>query len=64
MGALAPDRVFAFTAHATDGFSDVDYRPGDVLLFGPGPTGLSQEVLADHHVTARLRIPCSRVDGP
>ncbi|GAA2050991.1 tRNA (cytidine(34)-2'-O)-methyltransferase [Williamsia deligens] len=55
--ALAPERVYAFTAHATDGFADVEYRPGDVLLFGPEPTGLSQEVLADPHVTARLRIP-------
>ncbi|MGZ8179249.1 tRNA (cytidine(34)-2'-O)-methyltransferase [Williamsia sp. SKLECPSW1] len=55
--ALEPERVFAFTAHATDRFSDVDYRPGDVLLFGPEPTGLSAEVLADPHVTARLRIP-------
>ena len=55
--ALEPDRVFAFTAHATDNFAAVDYRAGDVLLFGPEPTGLSQEVLADPHVTARLRIP-------
>jgi tRNA (cytidine/uridine-2'-O-)-methyltransferase len=55
--ALSPERVFAFTAHATDNFAAVDYRPGDVLLFGPEPTGLSQEVLADPHVTARLRIP-------
>src|SRR6476659_4101032 len=26
--ALAPQRVFAFTAHATSSFADVDYRPG------------------------------------
>ena len=55
--ALAPDRVYAFTAHAEKFHTEVAYRPGDVLLFGPEPTGLSAEVLADPHVTERLRIP-------
>lgn len=55
--ALAPDRVYAFTAHAEKFHTEVAYRPGDVLLFGPEPTGLSSEVLADPHVTERLRIP-------
>ncbi|MGB6246357.1 tRNA (cytidine(34)-2'-O)-methyltransferase [Gordonia sp. (in: high G+C Gram-positive bacteria)] len=54
---LAPKRVFAFTAHATRFHTDVAYEPGDVLLFGPEPTGLPDEVLADPHVTDRLRIP-------
>lgn len=55
--ALAPERVFAFTAHADTSYADIAYRPGDVLLFGPEPTGLSEEVLADPHVTERVRIP-------
>ena len=55
--ALAPERVYAFTAHAEKFHTEVAYRPGDVLLFGPEPTGLSAEVLADPHVTERLRIP-------
>jgi tRNA (cytidine/uridine-2'-O-)-methyltransferase len=55
--ALQPDGVYAFTAHATTPFTDIDYRPGDVLMFGPEPTGLDQETLADPHVTAQLRIP-------
>ncbi|MGW0041788.1 tRNA (cytidine(34)-2'-O)-methyltransferase [Rhodococcus sp. NPDC003348] len=55
--ALAPERVYAFTAHAETSYADIEYRPGDVLLFGPEPTGLSEEVLADPHVTARVRIP-------
>lgn len=49
--------VYAFTAHAERWHTDVTYRPGDVLLFGPEPTGLSAEVLADRHVTDRIRIP-------
>ncbi len=55
--ALAPERVYAFTAHANRYHHQVQYRPGDVLLFGPEPTGLPDEVLADPHVTDRLRIP-------
>jgi tRNA (cytidine/uridine-2'-O-)-methyltransferase len=49
--------VFAFTAHAESSFADVDYRPGDVLLFGPEPTGLDATTLADPHVTRQVRIP-------
>jgi tRNA (cytidine/uridine-2'-O-)-methyltransferase len=55
--AVMPARVFAFTAHADSSFADVDYQPGDVLMFGPEPTGLDAETLADPHVTARVRIP-------
>jgi tRNA (cytidine/uridine-2'-O-)-methyltransferase len=55
--ALSPERVFAFTAHAESSYADVDYRPGDVLMFGPEPTGLDAATLADPHVTTRVRIP-------
>ena len=55
--ALEPTRVFAFTAHAEASFADVSYQPGDVLLFGPEPTGLDAETLADPHITAQVRIP-------
>ncbi|OBI81110.1 tRNA (cytidine(34)-2'-O)-methyltransferase [Mycobacterium sp. 1245805.9] len=56
-GALAPERVVAFTAHATTSFADVDYEPGDVLMFGPEPDGLDAATLADPHVTRQVRIP-------
>ncbi|WP_090592180.1 tRNA (cytidine(34)-2'-O)-methyltransferase [Auraticoccus monumenti] len=55
--ALLPARVFAFTAHGTTLHTDPAYRAGDVLLFGPEPTGLDPEVLADARVTDRVRIP-------
>jgi len=55
--AALPGRVFAFTGGATHSFADVDYVPGDALLFGPEPTGLPAEVLADERLTDRLRIP-------
>jgi tRNA (cytidine/uridine-2'-O-)-methyltransferase len=55
--ALSPKRVIAFTAHATTMFTDVAYRAGDVLMFGPEPTGLDSATLADSHITDRVRIP-------
>lgn len=55
--AVMPARVFAFTAHASASFAEIAYQPGDVLLFGPEPTGLDEATLADPHLTARVRIP-------
>ena len=55
--ALAPARVHAFTAHATTSFAEVAYQPGDVLMFGPEPSSLDADTLADPHITSQLRIP-------
>lgn len=57
LAAVAPGRVFAFTGSATTSFSSVRYRRGDALLFGPEPTGLPADVLADPRLTALVRIP-------
>lgn len=54
---VLPARVFAFTSHAPTWFTEVDYQPGDVLLFGPESTGLSDAVLADPRITQQVRIP-------
>lgn len=55
--ALAQSRVFAFTTQATTWFTDISYRPDDVFLFGPEPTGLEESVLADPRITQQVRIP-------
>lgn len=55
--ALTPARVVAFTSHAPVSFAELRYRPGDVLMFGPEPTGLDAATLADPHVTTQVRIP-------
>lgn len=55
--ALGPARVFAFSSHATTSFADVEYEPGDVLMFGPEPDGLDAVTLADAHITRQVRIP-------
>jgi len=56
-GLWSGARVFAFTAGATMMYSDIEYVPGDVLLFGPEPTGLPVAVLTDPRITEQLRIP-------
>ncbi|PZS33695.1 MAG: tRNA (uridine(34)/cytosine(34)/5-carboxymethylaminomethyluridine(34)-2'-O)-methyltransferase TrmL [Pseudonocardiales bacterium] len=54
---VLPARVYAFTTSATTSYTDIAYRPGDVLMFGPEPTGLSEQVLAGPNVTNLVRIP-------
>lgn len=54
---LSPARVFAFTTGSSTFFADIAYRAGDVFMFGPEPTGLDPEILADPHITAQVRIP-------
>ena len=54
---LLPARVFAFSARATRPFTEVTYQPGDVLLFGPEPTGLAPEVLDDPRITDVVQLP-------
>ncbi|QGQ18348.1 tRNA (uridine(34)/cytosine(34)/5-carboxymethylaminomethyluridine(34)-2'-O)-methyltransferase TrmL [Cellulomonas sp. JZ18] len=55
--ALPRARVLAFTTRGERRHTDVDWREGDVLLFGPEPTGLPDEVVAHPRVTDRVRIP-------
>ena len=57
LAALPDARVLAFTTRAAIRFTDVPYRDGDALLFGPEPTGLPADVLAHPRVTAEVRIP-------
>jgi tRNA (cytidine/uridine-2'-O-)-methyltransferase len=54
---LGLPRVFAFTAHASIFHTEITYCPDDVLLFGPEPFGLSQDVLTHPLVTEQVRIP-------
>lgn len=54
---LKNSRVFAFTAHASDWYTNQEFTDGDVFLFGPEPTGLSDEVLAHPRITQQVRIP-------
>ncbi|MBG0739471.1 tRNA (cytidine(34)-2'-O)-methyltransferase [Paeniglutamicibacter antarcticus] len=55
--ALAPERVFAFTSDGESSYAQIEYRKGDVLMFGPESVGLPESVKHDVHVTARVRLP-------
>lgn len=55
--ALPTARVFAFTTGAALRYTDVAYQDGDVLMFGPEPTGLDGGALAHARITAQVRIP-------
>ena len=50
-------RVFAFSTRATIAFTEIAYRAGDTLLFGPESVGLPDEVLLRPDITAQVRIP-------
>lgn len=55
LAALPGSRLIAFTTKAPRWFTEVEYRPDDALVFGPEPTGLSDEVLA--RLGEQVRIP-------
>ncbi|AEY00431.1 RNA methyl transferase TrmH [Oceanimonas sp. GK1] len=55
--ALAGRRIFACTTKGSRHYHEVNYQPGDVLLFGPETRGLPDEVLADIEPGHRIRIP-------
>ena len=52
-------RIIAFTAHATRLYTDIRYRPSDVLLFGPEPGSIPDpmDIMAGPDVAMQVRIP-------
>lgn len=50
-------RVVAFTTGADVRYTDLAYRPGDVLLFGAESTGLPDAVTGAPWVHTRVRLP-------
>lgn len=57
LDAERPERLFGLTTKGSQHYHQVDYRPGDYLMFGPETRGLPPEVrdaLAPAH---RLRVP-------
>ena len=52
-------RIFACTTKGTRWFSEVSYRAGDALLFGPETRGLPEELIYSLPEPQRLRIPMS-----
>ena len=54
---LQPERVYAFTSDGAASYADINYLPGDVLMFGQESVGLPEHIKCDPHVTATVRLP-------
>jgi len=54
---MQPTRLLACTTRGTQNYNEVEYRTGDVLLFGPETRGLPQTVLDALPPQQRIRIP-------
>jgi tRNA (cytidine/uridine-2'-O-)-methyltransferase len=54
---LGSQTMYAFSQHALRLYTDVSYRPGDVLVFGKESVGLPRSVMDHDSVDDRLRIP-------
>ena len=54
---LTGRRLFAVTTRGATRYDRVDYREGDIFVFGPETRGLPREVLAEFPPETRLRVP-------
>jgi tRNA (cytidine/uridine-2'-O-)-methyltransferase len=52
-----PERFFAFTTHAQRRHTDIDWRPGDTLVFGCETAGLPPELRERFPEPQRVRLP-------
>ena len=57
LATLGDRRVFALSTRGTQNYAEVDYREGDVFLFGPETRGLPQATLDALPAEQCLRIP-------
>ena len=55
--AIAPPRLLAFSTRGSTLYTDMQYRQGDALLFGPETRGLPEPLLASLPPEQRLRLP-------
>ena len=57
MASLGDARRFAFTRRAERHYDRVEYREGDVFVFGAETSGLPDEVLTRFEPDARIKLP-------
>ena len=57
--SMPNSRIIAFTAHATKLYTDIEYKPTDILLFGPEPGNIPDpmDIMAGPHVAEQVRLP-------
>ncbi|ALS99977.1 tRNA (uridine(34)/cytosine(34)/5-carboxymethylaminomethyluridine(34)-2'-O)-methyltransferase TrmL [Lacimicrobium alkaliphilum] len=54
---VSPERLFACTTKGKSYYTDVAFKAGDALLFGPETRGLPAEIIESLPPQQRLRIP-------
>ena len=54
---LDQDRVFAITTKGAINHTQVEFEPGDILMFGPETRGIPDQVLGSMADNRKLRIP-------
>ena len=57
--SMPNSRIIAFTAHATKLYTEVEYKPTDILLFGPEPGDIPDpmDIMEGPHVAEQVRLP-------
>lgn len=55
--ALAGKRLFAITTKGSTRHSDIEFKAGDVFVFGPETRGLPEEIRAEFIPEHRVRLP-------
>lgn len=57
--SMPNSRIIAFTANATKLYTDIEYKPTDILLFGPEPGDIPDpmDIMAGPHVAEQVRLP-------
>ena len=55
--AMAGKRLFAITTKGSQNYATVQFKVGDVFVFGPETRGLSEEIRAEFAPEHRLRLP-------
>ena len=54
---LTVNRVFAVTTRGFINYTDVEFKPGDIFMFGPETRGLPNVILSKIEPKKKLRIP-------
>lgn len=57
LSGLKGRRVFAVSTRGAANYAEIEYRVGDVFLFGPETRGLPQTVIEARPESQRIRIP-------
>lgn len=57
LAALEGRRMFALSTRGSRPYQEVEYREGDVFVFGPETRGLPQELLETFAPEQRIRLP-------